>query len=151
VQLSRVHRCIGVELLAVMSAYVHAGAERLTTSDWFTSNYALSTDAERGCQASHDVRQEARYLRNETDNKTYWDQVSQPCTGVRTGGTRRAPFLNKGVGIQTIYLCPYFLTHTPSSLPLDPVGGLCPPEPRYRLALCARNVPSTLKLVPTPM
>ena len=74
-----------------MSAYVHAGAERLTTSDWFTSNYALSTDAERGCQASHDVRQEARYLRNETDNKTYWDQVSQPCTGVRTGGTRRAP------------------------------------------------------------
>ena len=60
-----------------MSAYVHPVNERLTTSDWFTSNYAVSTDSERGCIASHDVRQESRYLRNETDNKTYWDQVSE--------------------------------------------------------------------------
>jgi len=60
-----------------MSAYTHPGSERVTTSDWFTSNYAVSTDCERGCIASHDVRQEARYLRNETDNKTYWDQVSE--------------------------------------------------------------------------
>ena len=60
-----------------MSAYVHSGSERLTTSDWFTSNYVLSTDAERGCKASHDVRQESRYLRNETDNKTFWDQVGE--------------------------------------------------------------------------
>ena len=60
-----------------MSAHVHPGSERLSTSDWFTSNYALSTDAERGCKASHDVRQESRYLRNETDNKTYWDQVGE--------------------------------------------------------------------------
>ena len=63
-----------------MSAYTHPGSERLTTSDWFTSNYAVSTDCERGCKASHDTRQEARYLRNETDNKTYWDQVCQTPT-----------------------------------------------------------------------
>jgi len=66
-----------------MSAYVHPGSERHTTSDWFTSNYALSTDSERGSKASHDVRQESRYLRNETDNKTYWDQVSETLKNAR--------------------------------------------------------------------
>jgi len=68
-----------------MSAYVHPGSERLTTSDWHTSNYALSTDAERGYKASHDIRQEARYLRNETDNKTNWDQVRR----IRADDVRR--------------------------------------------------------------
>ncbi|ELU06439.1 hypothetical protein CAPTEDRAFT_228290 [Capitella teleta] len=48
---------------------------RHATSDWFTSNYKISTDAERQRGASHDVRQEARFLRNETDNKTKWDQL----------------------------------------------------------------------------
>ena len=47
---------------------------RHATSDWFTSNYTVSTNAERQRSASHDVRQEARFMRNETDNKTKWDQ-----------------------------------------------------------------------------
>ena len=47
---------------------------RYNTQDWFTSNYAISTNAERQRNASHDVRQEGRFLRNETDNKTKWDQ-----------------------------------------------------------------------------
>jgi len=50
-------------------------APRYATTDWFTSNYANSTNAERQRGASHDVRQEARFLRNETDNKTKWDQL----------------------------------------------------------------------------
>jgi len=50
-------------------------ATRYGTSDWFTSNYAISTNAERQRGASHDIRQEARFLRNETDNKTKWDQL----------------------------------------------------------------------------
>lgn len=45
-------------------------------SDWFTSNYSISTNAERQRSASHQVRQESRYLRNETDNQTKWDQHS---------------------------------------------------------------------------
>lgn len=44
--------------------------------DWFTNNYTISTNAERQRDASHQVRQESRYLRNETDNQTKWDQHS---------------------------------------------------------------------------
>lgn len=50
-------------------------ATRYATSDWFTSNYTISTNAERQRSASHDTRQESRFLRNETDNKTKWDQL----------------------------------------------------------------------------
>ena len=57
-----------------MATYVKP-ATRHATSDWFTSNYTISTNAERQRSASHDVRQEARFLRNETDNKTKWDQL----------------------------------------------------------------------------
>ena len=56
-----------------MATYVKPG-ERYATSDWFTSNYIISTDAERQCVASHETRQESRYLRNETSNRTKWDQ-----------------------------------------------------------------------------
>lgn len=49
-------------------------AQKFATSDWFTSNYTISTNAERQRGAAHDTRQEARFLRNETDNKTKWDQ-----------------------------------------------------------------------------
>ena len=48
---------------------------RYATSDWFTSNYALSTNAERQRSATHDIRQGSRFLRNETSNKTKWDQL----------------------------------------------------------------------------
>ena len=57
-----------------MASYVKP-ATRYATSDWFTSNYTISTNAERQRSASHDTRQEGRFLRNETDNKTKWDQL----------------------------------------------------------------------------
>ena len=47
---------------------------RYAVSDWHTSNKILRTNAERLRNASHDVRQEARRLRNETDNHTRWTQ-----------------------------------------------------------------------------
>ncbi|XP_074641693.1 tektin-2-like [Tubulanus polymorphus] len=47
---------------------------RYSVPDWYTSNHAISTNAERQRGTSHDVRQSARKLRNETDNKTKWDQ-----------------------------------------------------------------------------
>ncbi|XP_067679176.1 tektin-2-like [Haliotis asinina] len=49
---------------------------RFQPPDWFTSNYTISTNAERQRDASHQVRQEGRFLRNETDNQTKWDQHS---------------------------------------------------------------------------
>ncbi|CAH1255246.1 TEKT2 [Branchiostoma lanceolatum] len=47
---------------------------RYNPPDWFTSNFTISTNAERQRDASHQIRQEARNLRNETDNQTSWDQ-----------------------------------------------------------------------------
>lgn len=49
---------------------------RFQPPDWHTSNYTISTNAERQRDASHQVRQEARFIRNETDNQTKWDQHS---------------------------------------------------------------------------
>lgn len=49
---------------------------RFQPPDWFTNNYTISTNAERQRTASHQTRQEARYLRNETDSQTKWDQYS---------------------------------------------------------------------------
>lgn len=51
-------------------------AVRHQPNDWFTNNYTISTNAERQRDSSHQVRQESRYLRNETDNQTKWDQHS---------------------------------------------------------------------------
>lgn len=47
---------------------------RYAVSDWHTSNKIVRTNAERLRNASHDVRQEARRLRNETDCHTRWTQ-----------------------------------------------------------------------------
>ena len=49
---------------------------RFQPPDWFTSNYTISTNAERQRSASHQTRQEGRFLRNETDSQTKWDQYS---------------------------------------------------------------------------
>lgn len=49
---------------------------RFQPPDWFTNSYAISTNAERQRSASHEVRQESRFLRNETDSQTKWDQYS---------------------------------------------------------------------------
>lgn len=49
-------------------------ATKFQPSDWFTNAFAISTNSERQQSASHQIRQEGRFLRNETDNKTKWDQ-----------------------------------------------------------------------------
>jgi len=49
-------------------------AVRFQPADWYTSNYSISTNAERQREASFQTRQESRFLSNETDSKTKWDQ-----------------------------------------------------------------------------
>uniref|UniRef100_A0A8C5LTR0 Tektin n=1 Tax=Leptobrachium leishanense TaxID=445787 RepID=A0A8C5LTR0_9ANUR len=49
-------------------------ANRFAVPDWYTNNALISTNAERQRSASHDLRQEARILCNETNNKTEWDE-----------------------------------------------------------------------------
>lgn len=44
-------------------------SQRYQPSDWRTNSYLLSTNAERQRDASHQIRQEARILRNETNNQ----------------------------------------------------------------------------------
>lgn len=44
-------------------------SQRYRLSDWLTNSYLLSTNAERQRDASHQIRQEARILRNETNNQ----------------------------------------------------------------------------------
>uniref|UniRef100_A0A8B9N5W7 Tektin n=1 Tax=Accipiter nisus TaxID=211598 RepID=A0A8B9N5W7_9AVES len=48
--------------------------QRFTLPDWHTNSHLISADAERQRSASHQVRQEARALRNETNNQTKWDE-----------------------------------------------------------------------------
>lgn len=43
--------------------------QRFTVPDWHTNSHLISADAERQRSASHLVRQEARALRNETNNQ----------------------------------------------------------------------------------
>ncbi|KAM8976497.1 tektin-2 [Pelodytes ibericus] len=47
---------------------------RFSVPDWHTNSALISTNAERQRAASHEIRQEARILRNETNNKTQWDE-----------------------------------------------------------------------------
>lgn len=49
-------------------------SQRFQLQDWHTNNYLLVTNAERQRDASHQIRQEARVLRNETNNQTIWDE-----------------------------------------------------------------------------
>ncbi|KAM4657075.1 LOW QUALITY PROTEIN: tektin-2 [Amazona ochrocephala] len=48
--------------------------QRFTVPDWHTNSHLISTDAERQRSASHQVRQEARTLRNKTSNQAKWDE-----------------------------------------------------------------------------
>ncbi|NXG71096.1 TEKT2 protein, partial [Baryphthengus martii] len=48
--------------------------QRFTMPDWHTRSQFISADAERQRSASRRVRQEARALRNETNNQTKWDE-----------------------------------------------------------------------------
>ncbi|CAK6440941.1 unnamed protein product [Pipistrellus nathusii] len=49
-------------------------SQRFQLQEWHTNSYLLSTNAERQRDASHQIRQEARILRNETNNQTIWDE-----------------------------------------------------------------------------
>uniref|UniRef100_H0XMC7 Tektin n=2 Tax=Otolemur garnettii TaxID=30611 RepID=H0XMC7_OTOGA len=49
-------------------------SQRFQLSDWQINSHLLSTNAERQRDASHQIRQEARVLRNETNNQTIWDE-----------------------------------------------------------------------------
>ncbi|XP_036301377.1 tektin-2 [Pipistrellus kuhlii] len=49
-------------------------SQRFQLQEWHTNSYLLSTNAERQRDASHQIRQEARVLRNETNNQTIWDE-----------------------------------------------------------------------------
>ncbi|XP_007533147.1 tektin-2 [Erinaceus europaeus] len=49
-------------------------SQRFKLQDWHTNSYLLATNAERQRDASHQIRQEARVLRNETNNQTIWDE-----------------------------------------------------------------------------
>ncbi|XP_005298433.1 tektin-2 [Chrysemys picta bellii] len=48
--------------------------QRFSVPDWHTNANLISTNAERQRSASHQIRQEARTLRNETNNQTQWDE-----------------------------------------------------------------------------
>ncbi|XP_077337843.1 tektin-2 [Lithobates pipiens] len=47
---------------------------RFSVPDWHTNSALISTNAERQRSASHQIRQEARSLRNETNNQTKWNE-----------------------------------------------------------------------------
>ncbi|XP_037005543.2 tektin-2 isoform X2 [Artibeus jamaicensis] len=49
-------------------------SQRFRLPDWHTNAQLLSTNAELKRDASHQIRQEARVLRNETNNQTIWDE-----------------------------------------------------------------------------
>ena len=46
---------------------------KFNPSDWHTNKHAISSDAEKTRNVSFQVRQEGRYVTNETDNQTWWD------------------------------------------------------------------------------
>nr|XP_012295174.1 tektin-2 isoform X2 [Aotus nancymaae] len=48
--------------------------QRFQLPDWHTNSYLLSTNAQLQRDASHQIRQEARVLCNETNNQTIWDE-----------------------------------------------------------------------------
>ena len=46
---------------------------KFNPSDWHTNKNAISADAEKTRNVSFQVRQEGRYIDNETNNQTWWD------------------------------------------------------------------------------
>ncbi|XP_054427526.1 tektin-2 [Pteronotus mesoamericanus] len=49
-------------------------SQRFQLPEWHSNTQLLSTNAELQRDASHQIRQEARVLRNETNNQTIWDE-----------------------------------------------------------------------------
>lgn len=58
---------------SLTTAINHKPVVRFNPSDWHTNKHAISSDAEKTRNVSFNVRQEGRYLNNETDNQTWWD------------------------------------------------------------------------------
>ncbi|KAK1804877.1 hypothetical protein P4O66_019130 [Electrophorus voltai] len=52
---------------------------RCGVSDWENSNKQISHTAEHMRHTSHEIRQEGRALRDETTNKTIWDEYDNSC------------------------------------------------------------------------
>ncbi|XP_029802490.1 tektin-2 [Suricata suricatta] len=73
-----------------MAALSVKPSHRFQLPDWHTNNHLLSTNAERQRDASHQIRQEARVLRNETNNQTIWDEQDN-----RTRLTERIDTVNR--------------------------------------------------------
>ncbi|KAG8451443.1 hypothetical protein GDO86_003596 [Hymenochirus boettgeri] len=57
-----------------MAALSLKPASRFSVTDWHANSNLISSNAERQRTASHQIRQEARALRNETNNQTKWDE-----------------------------------------------------------------------------
>ncbi|NWH78419.1 TEKT2 protein, partial [Piaya cayana] len=64
--------------------------QRFSVQDWHVNSNLISADAERQRSASHQVRQEARALRNETNNQAKWDEHNN-----RTRLTERINSVNR--------------------------------------------------------
>lgn len=61
-------------------------SERYQLSDWHNNSYLLSTNAEQQREASYQIRQEARVLRNETNNQVGGGGAGDQWVGKGTGG-----------------------------------------------------------------
>ncbi|NWU91780.1 TEKT2 protein, partial [Upupa epops] len=57
-----------------MASLSEKPGQRFTVPDWHSNSALISANAERQRSASHQVRQEARALRDETSNQTKWDE-----------------------------------------------------------------------------
>lgn len=56
-------------LFSKMATLSAKPGQRFTMPDWHTNSHLISADAERQRSAAHQVQQEARALRNETNNQ----------------------------------------------------------------------------------
>ncbi|XP_053942406.1 tektin-2 isoform X2 [Cuculus canorus] len=64
--------------------------QRFSVPDWHTNSNLISADAQHQRSASHQVRQEARALRNETNNQAKWEEHNN-----RTRLTERINSVNR--------------------------------------------------------
>ncbi|KAM8997353.1 tektin-2 isoform 1-T1 [Ara ararauna] len=71
---AHLHYTVCDPLLSAMATLSVKPGQWFTVPDWHTSSHLISADAEHRRSASHQVRQEARTLRNETSNQAKWDE-----------------------------------------------------------------------------
>lgn len=56
-----------------MASYLKT-AQKFSTNDWYSNNLNVSAAAEKDREVATEISQDARYVRNETQNRTKWDQ-----------------------------------------------------------------------------